>query len=249
MDKPHKFRCFIEAEGPAPAEGGQPSETVGRGPEVIAWLRELSPHHLLIIKHEADSDDARPHWHALLFFAKQTNTVRQAFVRAFPEYKGQYSLQEMPDSAVGAYVRYMCHSSERGAPVDVIHTSLSKYSQAFLQSQNLQFWDDRKAFKKDKSRKDDDILSYCINEAKTHGLKSYRAVAQLVVDEYMARKKTLYVMHLRAKILTVWYSIGNGQTRREVIDEIIGVNNFSSISTTSCRLGLSESDMDALQDV
>lgn len=220
MEEAYKFRVFLESTK------GEPVDVES----VLAWLKETSPHHLLVVKHEADADDKRAHWHALLFSSSNAQALRVALTRKVKSASGNYSLKEMPHSAVTSYTRYMAHGRHRGDEVVLVYTNLAKYTSAFLQAQNLQFWDDRAAFKKDKSKKDEDILSYCIAEAKSHKLTRIRQVAELVVDEYSARGKALYPIHLRAKILAVWYAIGDTRARREVIDEVMGtLENFSDI--------------------
>lgn len=248
METPYKFRVFKAPLGnsrsgsPAPLAGGDGAGEEGRPPslarvgsndccqQTLCWLREVSPDHLLVIEHDADSDDKRPHWHALFFSSSNAQALRVALTRRVPEAKAQYSLKEMPHSAVPAYVRYMCHGRERDDPVVLVYTSLAKYSPAFLQDQNRQFWDARAAFKKDKSKKDEDILSHCLEEAKLHGLRRIRDVAELVVNEYRARNKALYALHLRAKVYAIWYDIGGRCAKRDIIDEVLGsAVNFSEL--------------------
>jgi len=206
--------------------------------DVLAWLREVSPEHCLVIEHDADADDSRPHWHALLFATGNAQALRVSLTRRVPSVKANYSLKEMPTDAVQAYTRYMCHSSGRGDEVKLVYASLAQYTQSFLQSQNVAFWDARAAFKKDKGgKKADDLLSTCIEHARTHKLNTINQVADLVIEEHMARKMTLYPVHVKARVFTVWHAIGDTRARRELREEIMGSGiYFSPIVTTTSYL-------------
>lgn len=219
----YKFRVFLSTRT------GDAVDVEG----AVSWLRAVSPEHLLVIQHEADNDDARPHYHALFFTDRPVQSLRVALLKAVPSVKANYSLTDMPTTAVTAYTRYMCHASGRGDPVKIIHTSLARYSQAWCQAENLAFWDARKAFKQDQSKKTEDILSYCIDQAKTLRLRTVRQVGELLLDEYHSRKKTFHVAHMRHQILTIWHSVGGNVQKREVLDHILGgCENFSAMSTT-----------------
>lgn len=220
---PLKFRVFLNARSGDEIDVGS----------VVTWLREQSPDHLLVVQHDADNDDARPHYHALLFSDRPIQSLRVALLKAVPSVKANYSLQEMPHDAVPQYLRYMCHGAGRGDEVKIVFASLAKYTPAWAQAENRAFWDARKAFKQDQSKKTEDILSHCIEQAKTQGLRTYREVAGMVLDEYQARKKTFHVAHIRHQVLTIWHAVGGPAQKRDVIDFICGgTENFLPISTT-----------------
>lgn len=200
---------------------------------VVSWLRKVSPDHLLVIQHEADNDDARPHYHALFFSDRPDQSLRTALKNAVPFAAYNYSIKDMPQDGVPSYLRYMCHGSARGDEVKIVFASLAKYTPAWAQTENRAFWDARKAFKQDQSKKTEDILSHCIEQAKSQGLRTYREVAAMVLDEYQARKKTFHVAHIRHQVLTIWHAVGGPEQKRDVIDFICGgTENFLPISTT-----------------
>lgn len=200
---------------------------------VVSWLRKVSPDHLLVIQHEADNDDARPHYHALFFSDRPDQSLRTALKNAVPSAAYNYSIKDMPQDGVPSYLRYMCHGSARGDEVKIVFASLAKYTPAWAQTENRAFWDARKAFKQDQSKKTEDILSHCIEQAKSQGLRTYREVAAMVLDEYQARKKTFHVAHIRHQVLTIWHAVGGPEQKRDVIDFICGgTENFLPISTT-----------------
>lgn len=200
---------------------------------VLKWLKEQSAEHLLVVQHDADDDDARPHYHALLFSDRPVQSMRVSLLKAVPSVKANYALKDMPQTAVSSYQRYMCHGTCRGDEIKIIHASLLKYSQEWAQNENRAFWDARKAFKHDQSKKSECILSVCIEQAKAMKRCTYRDIAAMVLDEYHARKKTFHVQHIRHQVLTIWDAIGGPVQRREVLDFICGGSEFfSPIDTT-----------------
>lgn len=237
---PYKFRVFLQTRTGDPVDVDS----------VVAWLKQVSPDHLLIIQHGADADDSRPHFHALFFCERPVQSLRVALVKAVPSVSKQYSLQVMPDDAVTAYTRYMCHGESRGDDVHIVYTSLAKYSQQWAAGENRAFWDARKAFKQDQSKKNEDILSHCIELAKTQNLRTVREIGAMLLDEYQSRKKTFHVNHMRHQILTIWHAVGGVVQKREVLDHILGgCENFSPIGIThQCLSTLGGSDLDALLD-
>lgn len=223
-DTPFKLRVFLQTRK------GESIDVSG----VLDWIKAVSPQHSLVIQHDADDDDARPHYHALFFSDRPVQSLRVALLKAVPSVKVNYSLQDMPSSAVDSYTRYMCHAASRGDGVKIVYAALAKYTSAWAATQNRAFWDSRTAFKQDQSKKTEDILSYCMEQAKTMKLRKVSDVGALLLDEYQSRKKTFHIAHMRHQILTIWHAVGGDLQKREVLQCILGgCENFSPMGTTS----------------
>jgi len=216
---PLKFRVFLETRAGLAVDVDA----------VLAWLKQQSSEHLLVVQHDADSDDARPHYHALLFSDRNVQSLRVSLLKAVPSVKANYSLQDMPDSAVESYSRYMCHGKSRGDLVVIIYASLAKYNEAWAAVQNRAFWDSRTAFKQDQSKKSEDILATCLQLAKEQRVTSIHQVADIVMDEYQSRKKTFHFNHMRHQIVTIWHAMGGPEQVRDVRQLLLnGIEFFST---------------------
>lgn len=196
--------------------------------EIIAWLRERSPTHF-VVRHAADADDSRPHFHALVWYGG-AQSFRVQLTKAFAVLKGNrmYSVGELPDAdAVASYERYMCHASGDGDRVEVLSRQAAvdapagHYNDMWCMQQNAEFWRARRAYKrvKDDSKENDVVrLERRCREA---GATTRRDVGEQLVSMFAADKRGMNVFHMRAIVNTVCVRLFGGDERRAIVDEII----------------------------
>lgn len=220
---PIKLRVFYETKN------GQPVDME----KVVEWIRSISPTHF-VVRHEADSDDSRPHIHAILFTPRPAQSLRDAIKKAVPSTTRQYSIGEVTDTQqdIATYERYMCHAQAAGDPVNIISASPcpafpEKYSQAWANAQNQQFWQYRAIFvRTQQSAKTtlEKVLERCRAANHTHP----NDIVDHTMAVYREENRNFNTFHMRAVARAAMYEIGGNKVRVHLRDEILRGLDFIS---------------------
>lgn len=200
--------------------------------KVVAWVQKKSPSHV-IIRHNADSEVSRPHWHALVY-AKNMEAFRTAFTKAFPDIRGNamYSLGSVNDGEEEIYVRYMCHSDGRGKPVDVVSLQHIAYTHDRLAELNELFYAEQDKFrervkekkvKKDKGSTVDEVAA----RIRATGREATRhMIAQEVFNLLVEQRRPVMVPYCRGVVNAVCGVLGLAKASMNVVDAIAREENF-----------------------
>lgn len=193
-----------------------------------SWIAEKSPGHL-VVRHEGDSDEARPHWHALLWSDKKDQAFRLDFKKGNPAFVGNrsYSLTQVvkkkDDDPVAAYERYMCHGACEGDPVDVVMCHGLKYTPEWFQEQNRLYYAARREFAK-KEKKAADTVSV-VNEiekiCRSRGLSSREEIARAFIQYNVERSRPINLFYGKSVINTVSVKIGGRVAEDELVDALV----------------------------
>lgn len=138
----------------------------GREAEVKEFLQKCESY--IVVKHCADEEVSRDHWHAWIRTSKTVETFRAQFKKACDVAKEDYSLGVIKEGEDEVYIRYMCHGSKRGDVVDLVCMHALGYDAEKLQQLHEEFWQKRDEFrrpKKDKEGKSlntvEQLIEYC----------------------------------------------------------------------------------------
>lgn len=196
-----------------------------RDADVKAWIVKQSPRHV-IIKHEADTDEQRPHWHALMWSDKTEQNLRVQLTKAIPELKGNkgYSMKKLDVDRLAEYERYICHASSRGDEVIIISAATEldgKYSKEWAAKQNKEFYDRQDEYKKKqkKSKTPRQVAAAACTEKK---IKELKGIAEVLVEAYREAEKPMNVFHMRSEVRLIYVKMNGEKGRDKVVDEILG---------------------------
>ena len=190
---------------------------------VKQWIQEVSPGHLLI-KHSADEEISRDHWHALLTISITMHGLRKSFKNKVNVSKDQYAMAELPSDAIQAYQRYMCHSTGKGALVEVVSACGALYTEQFFVDNNNEFWDTQEAFKKaqkkrtnDKNGLIDEVLKIC----KDDGVDTPLGVATVITQLFTKQKRVFQLHYLKAVQIAVMFQLDHKDTKKYVLQQMV----------------------------
>lgn len=194
---------------------------------VLAWIRTKSPGHL-VVRHEADEDDARPHWHALLWSEKKDQALRADFKKANPGLVGNggYSLtrikKKTDEDPVEAYERYMCHGNHEGDPVVVVSAHGAKYVPEFFVEQNKLFYAKRRDFrqKAEKKQQTSCLVNELVKECQAAVVSTRDEIALKLVRLCVRTRRPLNTFYARNVVNTVWAILRGEEAERELAREI-----------------------------
>lgn len=189
--------------------------------QLLRWVAATSPAHV-VIRHDADKDDARPHLHMLLYGKgkKPMEYVRKKLKAEFPGLtgNGQYAMKIVDPATEDVYVRYMCHSSGRGDPVVVVSLQHSVYNRAMFVEMNKQFWDERAAFD-GKSRTATVAETY--RRCMEGGVQPTRAnIARVAIDVVVETNRPVVVVYLRGVVNAVLVKMGVQREINAIVDAV-----------------------------
>lgn len=173
--------------------------------KMLAWIRERSPGHL-VVRHDADEDEQRVHWHALMWSDKKEQALRVDLKKANPGCIGNkgYSLTECKkkkdDDFVESYERYMCHANCEGDKVVIVSAHGIKYNQAWAQQQNAAFYAARKEYVKAQKKKQvgQTAVDELVDKCRGMGLSSRHDIVLQTIDWFADRGKGVDVFRVRA---------------------------------------------------
>lgn len=213
MANPYAFRYTLS------------TEAVDNG--VLKWINERSPGHL-VIRHDADEEVKRDHWHALIWSDKKVPALRADFRKANPEVSGQgaYSLTEIKQTGeedpVEMYERYMCHGKFDGDPVIVVSAHGAKYTPEWFREQNTAFYAARKEFKKKIEKRENSVnmVNELVQACDLAGIREKREIAGKLVDKYIAERRPLNTFFAKSVVNTVWGVLNKGEARDALVDDI-----------------------------
>lgn len=198
--------------------------------KVVEWVQKKSPKHV-IIRHNADGEVARPHWHALVY-ATNMAAFRTAFSKAFPDIRGNamYSMGTVNDGEEEIYVRYMCHSDGRGHPVDVVSLQhdmygvgrLGELNEAYYAEQD-RFRKEAKSKKKDKSSTVDEVVARLRASA---DIVTRHRIAQEVVNLLAEQRRPVMVPYCRGVTNAVCVILGLARSTMNIVDAVAREENF-----------------------
>jgi len=194
---------------------------------VLRWIVEKSPGHL-VVKHNADADVPRDHWHALIWTDKKEQALRFDFKKAVPEIVGNkvYSLTEIKkktdEDPVLAYERYICHGSHEGDIVSVVSSCGLKYTEAWFVEQNELFYETRRTYAGESRRKNVDMVTHLVTVLRQANLKSREEIARRLVNFYKDEGRPLNVFFARSVVNTVWVTLDDSnEAQEELVREIV----------------------------
>lgn len=190
---------------------------------VKRWISDKSPGHL-VIQHDADEDERRPHWHALLWSDKKDQALRVDFKKANPAFVGNkaYSLTPIvkkgDDDPVEAYERYMCHGNCDGDPVKVISAFGAKYTAEWFAAQNKAFYTKRKEFKRNEQKRSEtkNMVNDLLKECQEAAVSDKLGIARKLVSMYVRESRPLNSYYAKGVVKTVWAKL-NGA---EAVDDL-----------------------------
>lgn len=196
---------------------------------VLAWIQAKSPGHL-VVKHEADEDDPRPHWHALLWSEKKEQALRVDFKKANPGLVGNkgYSLtsikKKTDEDPVQAYERYMCHGKHEGDSVVVVSAHGAHYTPQFFVEQNKLFYASRRTFrqKAEKKAQSTCVVNDLIKECQAAVVVSREEIARKLLSMYKRDRKPINVYHARNIVNAAWMILNGEEAEAELAREIAG---------------------------
>lgn len=177
--------------------------------QLLRWVAATSPAHV-VIRHDADKDDARPHLHMLLYGKgkKPMEYIRKKLKAEFPGLtgNGQYAMKIVDPATEDVYVRYMCHSSGRGDPVVVVALQHAMYTRDMFVTMNLQFWDERAAFNgKSKTATVAEVHRRVVES----GMQPTRMnIARVAMDVVVETDRPVVVVYLRGVVNAVLVKLG-----------------------------------------
>lgn len=191
----------------------------GPGAEAALEFVKQSGGHL-VIRHEKDEDDPRPHWHALFWSALKVETLRARLVKAAPEVKGNkaYSLKVCDNEEI--YERYMCHATGEGERVEIVASEGLKYTQAWAQQQNKIWWSTRKEIAKSKAKNKPDTVKDLLDRCKKQGYTEREQIAGECVQMFVDQDRPINIHYAKSVVNGVWAKLG-GPRARSVLQELI----------------------------
>lgn len=125
----------------------------------------------IVIRHDADEEVSRDHWHAWVRTAKTVETFRAQFKKVCEIGKEDYSIGTVKEGDDEVYIRYMCHGSKRGDKVHLVCMQALGYDEEKLQQLHEEFWKKRDEYRRpQKSAKGkvlntvEQLIEYCKTE-------------------------------------------------------------------------------------
>lgn len=193
----------------------------------LRWINARSPRHL-VIKHGADEEVNRDHWHALVWSEKKLQALRVDFKKANPHVVGAaaYSLAELKDEGRGdpieTYERYMCHGQFAGDAVMVVSAVGTKYTEAWFKDQNTAFWQARKEYKKkvEKRQASGNTVNELVAECEAEGIRDRRGIALKLVRKFTAERRPLNTFYGKSVVNTVWCVLSTGEAELQLVDDM-----------------------------
>jgi len=200
-----------------------------RDAEMLDWINNKSPGHL-VVKHKADEDCNRDHWHALMWSNKKEDALRKEFKKKFPDIHGNtaYSLTQIKakneDDPVEAYERYMCHGEFAGDAVIVISAFGAKYTDSWFKEQNQAYYANQKEFKKHEKEKAEapNTVNELLKVVSAAGIIDREEIAMKLVNMTLSWRKGLNTFYARNVVNTVWALVNGEEAKRELAREIAG---------------------------
>lgn len=202
----------------------------GEDDKVIAWIKKMSSKYL-VVRHDGDDDEKRPHWHTIFWSDKTIENLRAQFTKAVPMLKGNknYSMKPLDVERLPEHERYVCHASGRGDTVKIILSVVEldgKYGQAWAQAQNEEFYARQDTYKK-KQQKSKTPRQVADLACKNLGIKDMRGIASQLVIAYDDASKPMNVFHMRSEVRLIFAKRNGEAGRRQIEDEILSGINIS----------------------
>lgn len=185
----------------------------------LEFVQQTGGH--LVIRHEKDEDDPRPHWHALFWSSLKVETLRARLVKAAPEIKGNkaYSLKVCDNEEI--YERYMCHANGEGDKVQIVSCQGLKYSQEWAQQQNKVWWSTRKEIAKKKATSKPDTVNELLDRCKKQGYYLRKHIVDELIAMFMEQKRPLNLHYAKGVVNIVECLLGGDSARAALAAQII----------------------------
>lgn len=196
--------------------------------KVLAWIREVSPAHFVVC-HDADDEESRPHWHALLWTDKEVQNLRVQFTKKVPEVRGNkmYSFKLVEIETLHVYERYLCHANSMGDQVKIVSAQarvndVGKYTQVWAQQQNADFWTAQDDFKKKRAgKKNKTPREHALEECRACDVKDIQGIVSILVDKYGDADKPMNVFHMRAEVRLLYWKLNKQKAVQSIAQEIM----------------------------
>lgn len=139
----------------------------GHDAAVKAFLESQEAY--IVIRHDADDEVPRDHWHAWVRTKKTVQGFRLAFKTACPGIaREDKAIGVIKDGDDEIYIRYMCHGSRRGDVVNLVCMQVMGYDAGRLAELHEEFWKKNDEFRRPKKKADgkkpntvEQLLDYC----------------------------------------------------------------------------------------
>lgn len=185
---------------------------------VLVWIRKAAGDRgYVVIKHNADKEDAVPHWHAWFTSDKKEQALRVDFKKNNEKHvgNGSYSLKVCKNT--DEYLRYMCHANGDGCEVDVIASYGVQFTPQWFVEQNRMFYQKQREFKKKYSKASVHTSLYEV--CKERGISTREGIVDVLMD-LAEDYESINVYRYRDVVNAVWLKLG-GKTAREMIKDAI----------------------------
>ena len=190
---------------------------------VLAWVRSVAPAHLLV-RHNADAEEANPHWHAHMYTDRGVQSLRVALTKSVPSAKKRYSLKEVGDTDEdhATYLRYMCHGDDEMLPPVIVSAQppvgvvAGWGTPQWAAAQQKEFYSRRREFVKQKKDDGLSMLETCRLAAEQQQLTTLDDITTLVMDKYNEKRKNMDLRLMENIVRSVWYHMN----KRDAQDHI-----------------------------
>jgi len=171
--------------------------------DILSWLTASCPGHLLV-RHEADAEVPRTHWHALLQSPVKMESLRATFRKVYLGEKDGYSLGTVKVGEENVYERYMCHGASLGDRVVIVSAGGIKYTQAWAQDQNAAFYAAQTEFKaRVKAKPKGSTVEELLEECKALDLRTRRGVAVVLIKMFTRQRRAMIESYMKAVVTSV----------------------------------------------
>lgn len=203
--------------------------TLGSQAEVVQRFLQKSEAYI-VIRHDADEEVSRDHWHAWVRTTKTVETFRAQFKKEVGEIaKEDYSIGTIKDGEDEVYIRYMCHCAKRGDVVHLVCMQAVGYDQEKLQQLHEEFWIKRETFVRQKKKGRslnavEQLLDYC--KTNNVDIGSRRAVTGACFDMFEKQNRNMSFYYLESVINCVICKTPQG--RNALVERMMAKweNNF-----------------------
>lgn len=194
---------------------------------VLQWVKTVSPAHF-VVKHDADEDEHRDHWHVIMWPSTNVQNLRMSFTRK-SGVKGNrmYSMKDVDENTLDVFERYLCHGKFRGDRVEIVSAQprlqdVGKYSQEWCQARNEEFWAAREQVKKERKKKQLTPREEAEAECVAGDITSVADICTVLIERYRDADKPMCVYHMRKEIRLIYSKLNkNADAVRSIRNEIL----------------------------
>lgn len=188
--------------------------------KLIEWINKFDGY--ILVREVAPSG---AHCHAILDAHKDLKSVRNSFMRAFPELVGNkaYSLKECNDD-YEAYIRYICKGDGKDqAPVVWGRCGLLYTDILIAEAHDKYYVNQEAVIENAVKRKKIDKLNLVEELEKVCKLKNYTSRKEIsweYIRRYRDARKGINIFAARAVVNTVWVLLGGESAEEELAHKI-----------------------------